>query len=269
MARPKKSGVDYFPHQCSHGETMFILERKYQNNGYAVWFKILESLGKKSDHYLDCSSSTTWEYLTAKTHLEDEKLTEILDLLARLGAIDSELWLTDKVIWSDNFINGIADVYQKRGAETPLKPGFRDRNPRTGDVSGPESTQREEREESKVKRAEPERAALDHFSTQILEEITKELETLCLDLEDVWKEFNPYQAVQRWASKYHHEAILHVLRRMVKEKKLIKSPWGFANKVVEDESMNYHVRDGETKHRANLEAFAAVAKNFNIRELTR
>lgn len=114
----------------------------------------------------------------------------------------------------------------------------------------------------------PERATLGHFSEQISEEIIKELKALCLDLERTWSKFNPYQAVQRWAKKYHHEAILHVLRRMAKEKELIISPWGFANKVIEQESMNYHARDGEAKHVADIKAFAIIAKNFNIRDLT-
>jgi len=47
MARPNKQGVDYFPHFVNHGKTMFILEEKFGNNGYAFWFKLLELLGKE------------------------------------------------------------------------------------------------------------------------------------------------------------------------------------------------------------------------------
>ena len=45
MSRPRKAVVDYFPHYVNHGKTLFILEQKYGNDGYAFWFKLLEMLG--------------------------------------------------------------------------------------------------------------------------------------------------------------------------------------------------------------------------------
>ncbi len=71
MARPKKKGVDYFPHDCVTGKTIFILEQKYGNDGYAFWFKLLEFLGTKEGHYLDCHNIEDIEFLQAKTHLDD------------------------------------------------------------------------------------------------------------------------------------------------------------------------------------------------------
>lgn len=47
MARPKKQTVDYFPHFVKGGRTIFILENKFGNDGYAFWFKLLEILGGK------------------------------------------------------------------------------------------------------------------------------------------------------------------------------------------------------------------------------
>jgi len=34
--RKDKHTVEYFPHYCSGKKTVFILERKYGNDGYAV-----------------------------------------------------------------------------------------------------------------------------------------------------------------------------------------------------------------------------------------
>ncbi len=65
MARPKKQVVDYFPHVCSQGKTMFILEQKYGNNGYAFWFKLLELLGDAPGHFLDINDGGTWEFIQA------------------------------------------------------------------------------------------------------------------------------------------------------------------------------------------------------------
>lgn len=123
MSRPKKQTVDYFPHDCTHRKTMFILEQKYGNDGYAFWFKLLETLGASEGHYIHFVNGVDWEYLMAKTRLDKEKCSEILDLLAVLGAIDKELW-HEQIVWSDNFIENIKEAYRNRKVEIPVKPSL-------------------------------------------------------------------------------------------------------------------------------------------------
>lgn len=113
MGRNKKAVVDYFPHFVNHGKTMFTLENKYGNDGYAFWFKLLELLGSAEQHFIDCNNVEMWEYMLAKTRLSDEKVTEMLFLLAKIGAIDKDLW-DKKIIRSDNFIENLAVVYKRR-----------------------------------------------------------------------------------------------------------------------------------------------------------
>lgn len=134
MARPKKTTVDYFPHTCSHKTTVFILEQKYGNDGYAFWFKILEMLASTEGHYVDCNNIHKWEFLQAKTYLDENKCNEILDLLAKLDAIDKKLW-TKRIVWCDNFIDGIADVYKNRRVDMPIKPSFYRRKPQQKGIS--------------------------------------------------------------------------------------------------------------------------------------
>jgi len=121
VTRPRKQTVDFFPHMVKHGKTIFILEQKYGNDGYAAWFKILEMLGDTEGHYIDCRNQVTWEYLQAITRLRADILEEIIDLLARLEAIDQDLWKS-RVIWSDNFIQNISEVYRNRKVAVPQKP---------------------------------------------------------------------------------------------------------------------------------------------------
>jgi len=113
MARPDKNTVDYFPHQCEHGKTLFILEKKYPFKGYYVWFKTLELLGKNNNHFIDCRNKEDWQYLSAYMNIPEEELQEIYDTIADLDAIHPELW-ENKVLWSLNFVLGIKDVYRKR-----------------------------------------------------------------------------------------------------------------------------------------------------------
>lgn len=142
MARPIKNTVDYFPHYVTSGKTMFTIEKRYGNDGYAFWFKLLEILGSSENHYIDCSSEADWLYIVDKSGMSEEKVEEILSLLAKLDAIDSELWITSKIIWSQNFVNNLKPLYDKRTdvpkkpkvkgfcAETCYKKSFRDGNPR-------------------------------------------------------------------------------------------------------------------------------------------
>lgn len=111
--RKDKNTVDYFPHYVNHGKTLFILESKYGLEGYAAWFKILEMLGKSENHYIDCRDESDWEFMCAKIPLMHTEMHEYLNLCAKLGAINAELW-GKKVIYSENFVKNISDAYKRR-----------------------------------------------------------------------------------------------------------------------------------------------------------
>lgn len=113
MARPKKAVVDYFPHYVVHGKTMFTLENKFKKDGYCFWFKLLELLGESEQHFINCNDDEVFEYMLARTLVDEDLGLQILNLLSKLNAIDSELW-ENKIIWSQNFINNLDGVYSRR-----------------------------------------------------------------------------------------------------------------------------------------------------------
>jgi len=116
--RKDKNTVDYFPHYVNHGKTLFIIESKFGNDGYAAWFKILETLGNSEHHYIDCRNDTDWEFLNAKIKLMHTSLQDVLDLCAKLGAINQKLW-KNRVIFSENFVKNIEDAYNRRSSNCP------------------------------------------------------------------------------------------------------------------------------------------------------
>lgn len=122
MARHQTNTVDYFPHFVKDGKTLFILEGKYGNDGYAFWFKLLGILSASEGHFYNASSELTWQYLVAKTRVTDISATEILALLANLGNIDAELWFEHKIIWCQGLVDNLAEVYRKRKRDLPTKP---------------------------------------------------------------------------------------------------------------------------------------------------
>jgi len=124
VARPHKQTVDYFPHDtdASEGKTLTIIQAKYGNDGYALWFKLLQLLGKSSGHYFDFNNPADWEFLLAKTHQKStESLKAILETLVLLGAIDAELY-KNGIIWCQKFVNGISDAYERTINGAPKRP---------------------------------------------------------------------------------------------------------------------------------------------------
>ena len=113
MARPEQKTVDYFPHYISDGKKMFFIEHKYGNDGYAAWFKILESLASTENHFLNLNDSTDLMFLSAKCRIEESVLLSILNDLSKLGEIDHDLWLSN-VVYSHKFIESIQDAYKRR-----------------------------------------------------------------------------------------------------------------------------------------------------------
>ena len=123
MARAKKNTVDYFPHNCIHGKTLKIFESKFED-GYKFWFKLLELLGQTPNHFYDCKNDIDrlWlvEYCLGADR--DAEVTEMVSCLAVLGAIDIDLWENNSMIWSQNFVDNLETVYNKRSTDLPIKP---------------------------------------------------------------------------------------------------------------------------------------------------
>jgi hypothetical protein len=169
--RKAKYTVDYFPHYCNHKKTMYIIERQFGNDGYALWFKTLELLGKSDQHYYDCNTVDNWEYYLSYCGVNSISATEILNKLSELGSIDNNLW-DKKIIWSAKFIEGIADVYRKRKTEIPLPPISDNINSISDNINsnnGIENTQ------SKVKYSKVNKSKVNQYSEQSSEVVLSKL----------------------------------------------------------------------------------------------
>jgi hypothetical protein len=117
MARVEKNTVDYFPHLVSEGKKMFFIEQKYGNDGYATWWKILEKLATTDNHFLDLSEEQEIMYLSSKCKIKSDVLLSVINDLVKMGVFDKMLWNECKVIWSQAFVENIADAYVKRKNE--------------------------------------------------------------------------------------------------------------------------------------------------------
>jgi hypothetical protein len=119
VARPKKNIVDYFPHDCNHSRTLYILEQKFGNDGYAFYFRLQELLGLTDGHSYDCRNKAAWRYLLTKTNVEEKLAKDIISLMTDLHEIDVMLWRHSRRIWWQSFVDLLEDVYSRRKNEIP------------------------------------------------------------------------------------------------------------------------------------------------------
>lgn len=114
MARPERNNVDYFPHPVHNGRKMYVIKKKYGNDGYAVWYQLLEQLGNAKYHYIDLREPGQLMYLAAEFTVSETLLKEILLDLCTLNAINPGLYSEYSIIYSEDFVNSIQDAYEKR-----------------------------------------------------------------------------------------------------------------------------------------------------------
>jgi len=113
MATQKKNTVDYFPHMIGDGKKMDFIEKRYGNDGYATWFKLLEALARTDNHYLNLNDEIEISFLASRCNVEEEVLISIINDLVKIKVFDAELW-KHRVIWSQIFVDSIQDAYKRR-----------------------------------------------------------------------------------------------------------------------------------------------------------
>jgi len=169
MARPERNTVDYFPFYCDEGKKMYYIEETYGNDGFAVFMKILRELAKTDYHHLNLNEKSTEMFIAAKCKVSFEKLDNIISDLAKLGKFDLELW-NHKIIWCQDFIDGIQDAYKKRNNKCITKHQLGDilrplgiLLPTIEQVKVPVKTQRKEKERKEEESISLERQTIFQF----------------------------------------------------------------------------------------------------------
>ena len=117
MARPTKSGMDYFPHDCdaSSDEKLEALQSLYGNDGYAFFFKLCERIYHSENAELDISDRETVQVLCRK-HLmiSSERFAEILTTALKWGCFDKEAYEQRKVLTSRGIQKRASVVFERR-----------------------------------------------------------------------------------------------------------------------------------------------------------
>jgi hypothetical protein len=150
MARPKKEGMDYFPHDTDavNDEKIEALRMLYGNDGYAFYFILLERIYRTPNFELDVSDAETIQILSRKVGVNEEVFNKILTTSLKRGCFDKELY-EEKGFLSSPGIKKRATVVVEKRVKMRDKYSV-DKDKVVSDAETPQET-REETPQSKVK----------------------------------------------------------------------------------------------------------------------
>ena len=116
MARPKKEGMDYFPHDTDavNDEKIEALRLLYGNDGYAFYFILLERIYRTKEFELDVSDAETIQILCRKVGVNEEVFNQILKTALKRGCFDREDYEERKVLTSEGIKKRASVVVEKR-----------------------------------------------------------------------------------------------------------------------------------------------------------
>jgi predicted transcriptional regulator len=114
MARPHKTGLDYFPHDVdlSNDEKIESIEAIYGNDGYAVYLKLLERIYRNGGE-LKISDAETIKILSKKCNVDIKRFESIIEYLVKFGLFSLKKY-KKKILTSSGIKTRIKLVFEKR-----------------------------------------------------------------------------------------------------------------------------------------------------------
>ena len=102
MARPRKIGLDYFPHDTDavNDEKLEMLMSEHGTAGYTFYFVVLERIYRSGIPEFDISSVEKRSLLTRKMHLTLPKFDRILKTALSLSLFNLEVYNRSKILTS-------------------------------------------------------------------------------------------------------------------------------------------------------------------------
>ncbi len=116
MARPQKTGLDYFPHDCdaSNDEKIDSLRLLYGNNGYAFYFILLERIYRTNNQELDISATETLQILSRKVAVTQEEFGKMLETAINLGCFNKDKYEKEHILTSNGIKKRALPTLEKR-----------------------------------------------------------------------------------------------------------------------------------------------------------
>ncbi len=121
MAQKPKETVDYFPFYVKDGRTLFALQRKYGLAGIGFFTQIMRMLGTTPGHYYVYIEDYDKDRLNTFCGMGETDVRAMITDMVNTGKIDRELWEDRNVIYCQDFVDNLSNLYNRRTAEDPSK----------------------------------------------------------------------------------------------------------------------------------------------------
>lgn len=183
MARPRKTGLDYFPHDCtaSHDMKLEAMELCHGLEGYAFYFKLLERI--YAGNGLNLLNTTSYGACVKGMGISKKKFDVMLQAAFDCELFERESFENTGEITSDSIRKRIESVNSRRvsGAETMQKPN---RN-QTGCQVSAELPSREKKSKEKKSKVVVPRAREDDYDDGPTDEEIRTATKRNLDISEV------------------------------------------------------------------------------------
>lgn len=125
MARPVKSGIEYFSHDtdASSDDKIEALRALHGNDGYAFYFIILERIFRTGNPEYSVENDAVFAALLKKIGVSKSKFQNILKSAFDLFLLDRESYETRKVLTSNGIKRRIEGINSKRKRDRDRKSG--------------------------------------------------------------------------------------------------------------------------------------------------
>jgi hypothetical protein len=172
MARPRKQGMDYFPHDCDARNDLKLrkLRAIYGNDGYATYFILLENIYKEKHYELEVLDGETPLILAEECKVNAEKFQDILDKCLDLGLFDKELYEERKVITSNAIKIRTEPVEIERNRKRNVRQNIENKEVIPEETIG-QSAQRKEKERREKEKESKEEKDINSLSLKLSKEV--------------------------------------------------------------------------------------------------
>lgn len=225
MARPRKQGMEYFPHDCDARNDLKVrkLRALYGNDGYAVYFILLENIYKEKLYELEVLDGETLLILAEECKVTMDKFNEILNKCLELGLFDKQMYEERKAITS----NAIKIRTEPVELERQRKRNYRN-NTSTNEVIDDKTTGQSA--QSKVKeRKEKESKSKVKEKDKVSE---TETHSLAIELCNYYSQLKPGESITAqlstlkiWIKDHGYEWTKEAMQMCVKKKNKFIIPW--------------------------------------------
>jgi hypothetical protein len=134
MARPKKTGLDYFPHDtaATTDDKVAAMRLLFGNDGYAFYFMLLEMIYAAKTASLDLTDKTIFKIVRKRIGVDEGLFEEMIFESCKIGLFDKAEWEERKHLTSKRVKKTFTAIekdrkrkrisYRRNAGETPPKP---------------------------------------------------------------------------------------------------------------------------------------------------